>query len=161
AARREPLFPAAGEFARQLIGPVFQTQILDAGANGLAAIVQPVHASNEVEVLGDAEVLVVAEPLSHIADFALDGLAFVDHIMAEAGAASPIGPEQAAERADKGRFAAAVRAKEAVDLALADLQIDVVDDGVRAEALGDVLHVDGELVGHDQGPNSTSTGWPG
>src|SRR5262249_38274516 len=104
------------------------------------------------------QVLVVAEALGHVADLTLDGLALGNHVMTEACAAAVVGAEQAAEGADERRLAAPVWTKESVDLPLTDLEIDMVDDGRRTEALGDAVHIDGEFVGHDQGPNSTSTG---
>ena len=43
-----------------------------------------------------------------------------------------------------------------------DLQVDAVDDGARAEALGDAPHVDRQLAGPAHGAEgATSTGWPG
>ena len=53
--------------------------------------------------------------------------------------------EQAAEHLDGGGFARAVRAEQSVDFAVSHLEVDVLDGGEIAEALGEMLRADGDL----------------
>src|SRR6516225_6154369 len=69
--------------------------------------------------------------------------------------------EQAAHQADRGRLAAAVRSEKAEDLAVRDLQRHVVDDMLVAEALVEIVHVDGERAVLCAHRSVTETGWPG
>src|SRR4029078_5143373 len=75
--------------------------------------------------------------------------------------------QQPAQHADGGGLPAAVRAEEAVDLALRHLEGEMVDHCAAFEGLGQPLGVDGDLlgVGHRcascaPGPRLTLTGWP-
>src|SRR5690606_21974787 len=100
------------------------------------------------------------EALGHVAHLALDERRLGGDVVPEAGAAPGVGREQAAKHADRGGLAAAVGAEEAVDLPARHLHREVVDDGLRAEALGEALDVDGEARGAAHG-SLTSTGCPG
>ncbi len=53
--------------------------------------------------------------------------------------------EQAAEHFDRGRFARAVGAQQAVNFAVMDLQMEVLDGRERAELLGQMVGADGDL----------------
>ena len=53
-----------------------------------------------------------------------------------------VGREQPADHADGRGLAGAVRAEEADDLAAVDREVDMVDHGPAAEALGQALDVD-------------------
>jgi hypothetical protein len=114
--------------------------------NGRVPVLHAVHARDEVEVLADGEVFPERETLRHVADFALDRGRIAD-VVAQAGALARIGLEQPADHADGSRLAAAVRAEEAVDLALAHLQREIDHHVLVAEGLVQPAHVDGE-VGH-------------
>ena len=153
-ARRQgqPLLPAAGEMAGELVAPVRQAEPFEALAHGPSAVLHGVHPRDEVEVLRDAQVLPEAEPLRHVADVAFDRLALADDVVAQARAAAVVGPQQAAEHADERRLAAAVGAEEAADLARADLEVDVVDGREVAEPLGHPVHIDGKIVSHTSRP---------
>ena len=60
-----------------------------------------------------------------------------------------VGLSKPADHADRRRFAGAVRAEEADDLAFRDFQIDVLHGRLVAEALGQAMHVDdGGLIVH-------------
>ena len=103
------------------------------------------HASDKVEILGDAQIFVKTESLGHVADFELDRFALCDHVMPEAGAAPLVGTKQPAQHPDECGFAAAVRAEKPVDFASADLEFDVVDDRSFAEPLGHPTHIDRQI----------------
>ena len=115
--QREPLLPAAGKLAGELVFALCRAQSLDAFAHGLAPILHPVHARHEIEILRDAQVFPEAEPLRHVADLPLDRFAFGDHVVTQDTSAPGIRAQQSAEHADERRLAAAVRTEEAVDLA--------------------------------------------
>src|SRR5581483_1830304 len=72
AGQRQPLLPAAGEGAGQLVAAVLQPQRLDRSLDALAAAVERVDAGDEGEVLLDRQVLVEREALGHVAGAALD-----------------------------------------------------------------------------------------
>ena len=119
--QRQALLPAARERAGELVLAVGEAQPLERLGHPLAASVHGVDAGDEVEVLLDAEILVEAEALGHVADLALDRPRLLDDVVAEAGAAAPVGRQQAAQHADGRGLAAAVGAEEAADLAALDL----------------------------------------
>ena len=103
---------------------------------------------DEIEVFLDGQILVKAEPLGHVADVLLDLGASRAEIEAEAGAAAVVGREQAAEHAQEGRLAAAVRAEKAANLAGPHLHGDVVDDRAVAEFFRHAANVNGEVGTH-------------
>ena len=112
------------------------------------AIFDGVHARDKVEILADAQVLIEAEPLRHVADLPLDGSRLRNHIVAEACSATIVRPKKAAQHADEGGLAAAVGAEKSIDLAATNLKIDMVDNRAAAEPLGHSAHVDGQVFGH-------------
>ncbi len=67
-----PLFPAAGKLSRQLLFTAREAELFDAVLDGLAPVLHAVHAGDEIEILGDAEVLVKAEALGHVAHLLFD-----------------------------------------------------------------------------------------
>ena len=84
-------------------------------------------------------------------------------VEAETGAAATVRSQQAAQHADGCRLAAAIAAEEAADLAFRHLHRQPVDHVACAEALSQVVHVDGQR-GHVLplfGMRRTSTGCPG
>ena len=109
---------------------------------------EPVDAPDEFEILGDRQVLVEAEALRHVADMALDGVALMDDVIAQTGAAAVVSTEQPAEHADEGGLATAVRAQESEDFPLLHLKADVIDDSAISESLGHALHVNGDVIFH-------------
>src|SRR5436190_16071898 len=68
----EALLPPAGELAGELRAAMLQAEAFKAVLDDGRAVRDIVDAGNEVQVLPDAQVLVVAEPLRHVADVALD-----------------------------------------------------------------------------------------
>ena len=155
----QTLFPAAGEFARELVPARGEAEALERGAHGSARVGQAVEAGDEIEVLLDGEVLVERELLSHVADLVLDAPAFGREVEAEHLALARIEAQEAAHQADRRGLAGAVGAEETDDLAAFDADRDVVDDLGGAEGLAQVAHVDGGF-GH-RGARLTSTIWPG
>ena len=149
--QRQPLFPSARQFAGQLALAFHQPQALEALGHRLPPAFEAVHPRHKIQVLRNAQILVKAETLGHVAHLPLDGLAFPDHVVAQAGAAARVGPEQAAQHADECGLAAAVGAQKPADFALMHLQVDMVHGREVAEVLGHPAHVDGKLVGHGSG----------
>ena len=171
ARERQALLPAARQRSREL---------LCALRRGRAARASPrpppcagdtlVDPCDEIEVLLDRQVVVEAEALRHVPDFALDRLGLLPQVVAEAGPAALVGRQQPAKHADRRRLAAAVRSQEAENLAALDANREVVDDRAAAVALGEAADVDGRLGpgrrqhlrSHRAGAASvTSTGNPG
>ena len=156
---RQALLPAAREGAGQLLAPAAQAEFIEGSIDGLLALAHAEHARHEIEVLADRKVVPQGELLGHVAHLALDRGAFPEDVESEAGAATAIRRQQAAEHADRGRLAAAVGAEEAVNLALADLQAQILDHVLVAEAFVDAGDVDDQAV--HRPPRRTSTGSPG
>jgi hypothetical protein len=121
---------------------------------------EAIEAGHEFEVLGDGQVLVERETLRHVADLALDLQPFGAQVEAEHRAFSLIRRQQAAHDADRRCLAGAVGAEEADDLALRHGHVDMVDDGLVAEALDQPANVDGVHLASSP-DNATSTIWPG
>ena len=144
--KRQALLPAARQRAGELVAPIGQAQRIERARHRLAPVRHPVHARDEVEVLGDRQVFPQREALRHVADVALDRRRLADHVVAEAGAAAAVRSQQAAHHADRRRLAAAVRAEEAEDLAVAHAQRQVDDDVPVAEMLVQAFDVDGEAL---------------
>ena len=64
----------------------------------------------------------------------------------------------AGEHLDEGRFAGAVAAQQGVDLARADVEIDLIDGDGPAEGLGDRLHGDDRAHAFPQFPPARCCG---
>ena len=69
---REALLPAARELSDEFAGILAKLHPFDDVAHRRARVRHLVDAGNEFEVLGDGEVLVVAEALRHVADLPPD-----------------------------------------------------------------------------------------
>src|SRR5205814_783026 len=124
-------------------------------------VLEAVDPGDEGEILLDRQVFVEGEALGHVAGLTFDRFGFAREFEAEHLARATVGGEEAAEHAQGRRLPRAVWAEEAGDVALLDLDRDVVDCGERAEAFAQVVNVDRQ--GHYFGPCSgwTSTGRPG
>ena len=147
----ETLFPSSGKLTGELLLPSFEAESGDALPDDPASVFHPIHAGDKVEILGDAEIFVEAETLCHVSDLAFDLLTFPDDVKPKAGATPGIGAEEAAEHTNEGGLATSIWAEEAIDFALANLQIDPVDDGAIPEAFCHPSHIDGELLVHLSG----------
>ena len=85
------LLPSAREFARELIGTAREAEVGDSLADDVAAVGNVVDAGDEIEVLGNSEVVPKGETLGHVADIALDVAALAQNVVAETGAAAGVG----------------------------------------------------------------------
>ena len=155
---REPLLPAARQRTGELSRARGEAEPLEPFADPRLAVAHRVDPGDELEVLGDREVLVQAELLRHVPDAPLDlGRGGAD-VEAERRAGALVGCQQPAQHPDRGRLAAAVRAEKAHDPAPGHREIDVVHDCTPAIALGKAAHLDRGRSGHFK---ATSTGCPG
>ena len=105
-----------------------------------------VDAGEEFEVFGDRQVVVERKLLRHVADLlpylrGTKAAALAGQLHAAAG-----GREQAAEHLDGGGLARAIRAQQAVDLAVPHLGGDVLHSRKRAEMFGEIGSADGNLA---------------
>ena len=142
-----------------------EAETLERRVDGAAEVRQSVEPRDEFEVLADRQVLVEGEALRHVADVALDLLRLASGCRSRGRCPAAVGPEQPADHADRRRLAGAVRPEEADDLAFATLEVDVVDDRLVAEALGQPVHVDDRCAAaafmtRPRSVGATSTGWP-
>ena len=116
-----------------------------AAVDGGAPVGHRVDARGEVEVLADREVVPEREPLRHVADVALDRRGLAAQVVSQARAGARVRRQEAAHHADGRRLAAAVGPQEAEDLAARDREGQVDDHVLAAEALVEVVDVDGRL----------------
>ncbi len=160
--QRELLFPAARQRAGELPLPRREAELLERAVDPFAASVEPMDSRRELEVFADGEVPVETEMLRHVAGLALDRFALAHQVVAEAAATAAIGRQQAADHAQCGRLARAVRTEEAADATLLDRQAQPVDHGAWAVALHQVVDVDRQAHGLASAMNSsTAMGRPG
>ena len=96
--QRQALLPAARELPRELPRARPQRHPRDDRVHRAHPVLHLVDASDEVEILGDGQVLIEAEALRHVADIAADRRRFAADVEADAGAAAAIG-RQAGHRA--------------------------------------------------------------
>ena len=155
AAQGQPLLPAAREDGRRLAAVPGQPRHFDHPLLPRPFLFprDAVDAAVEVDVLLDGEVLVEREFLAHVADVGFDLFGLGADIEAGHGARAAAGAEDAAEHADGGRLARPVRAQEAEDLALLDLEADAIDGHEVAEPLFQVVDHDGgiaRVIAHDR-----------
>lgn len=140
----EALFPAAGELAGELVTASGEPEAIEAALHGRGACGHGINTGNKIEIFADAEVLVVAEALGHVADVAFDLGLLGEDIVTKTRALAAVGREQSAKHADECSFARAIGSKKSVNLTAAYLQINGVDHGFGAESLGDTRDVDSE-----------------
>ncbi|MNT37210.1 hypothetical protein D3C72_1733370 [compost metagenome] len=144
----QALLLAAAHGAGQLLAavgqPVALQQFLDALAR--CAAVQVLDGGEEFQVFVHRQVLVEGELLRHVADAPLQGFGVVGDLAAEHFDLAGAGQQQAAEHADGGGLAAAIGAEEAEHLGAVDVQVQPVDGGELAEALGQAACADHRLI---------------
>src|SRR6185437_2216685 len=162
-AEREPLLPATGELARQLLLAAGQAKALDHLARGAACVVDAIESRHELQILPHRKVLIQREALRHVADLALDLVGVATDVVAEAGALAAIRRQQAAEHADGRGLAAAVGPEKAVDRAALDLHRQLMHDLAALERLGQAPDVDrdGSWAVHRLSATGVSTSFLG
>src|SRR4030095_15826387 len=142
---RESLLLAAAQGSGALTAPVLPVVLLealpDARSSKVAAKAEDL--ADEVEVLLNGQVLPQREALSHVADLQAQPLGFARHRVAEGHALAAALPQQAAQHANRGRLAGAIRTEEAVDRRARDVESHVIDGGELAEAPRQVARADG------------------
>src|SRR5580693_4868533 len=131
----DALLPPARERACELPTTLGQAHALEEGVDARTAPLEghPVDARIKPQVLEDAEILVEAKALGHIADVLLDALGLAHDIVSNHGAAARGGVEDPAKHPNGGRLACAVWAEDAEDLAAADIQRYVTHGDERYE----------------------------
>ena len=105
-----------------------------------------VDRGDEIQILGDREVLVEAKTLRHVADLQADPRCVADDVEPQAGAAAAVGLHQPAQHPDRGGFAAAVGAEKAADLTRRYREREAVDNLARAVTLVQIVDVDHQLA---------------
>ena len=125
---------------------------------------EPVEFGHEMQVLVGREVFPQREFLRHVAEPAPDGFGVLDHGEAEHFGVPVAGQQHAAEHAQRGGLAGAVRPEETVDAPGGDVEVDVVHRDLVAEfsrelPRGDRSAVHGDVHG-DARSSVTSTGTP-
>ena len=144
-AERQPLLPAAGQFAGELFLAALKADAVDHVARGPAGIGQAVEPRDEFEVLPHRKVLVQAEALRHVADLALDLVGVAADVVAETGALAAIRRQQAAQHADGRGLAGSVGAEEAVDRTALHLHREIMHDLAAAKRLRQALDIDRDV----------------
>ncbi len=122
----QPLFPAAGQRAGQLVLPGLQAQLLQSLLYPLPALRHAIDPGNKIEVFPQAQIIIQPETLCHITNVSLDIGSLPDDVIAQRMAGTAIGCQQAAHHADRGGFAAAIRAEKAINLAASYLHGQVI-----------------------------------
>src|SRR6185295_5922573 len=85
---RQPLFPTAGEFTRDLCFPSGKTEPLDCRTCGSDGMVDAVHTCDEFQVFLHRKVLIEAEALRHVTDVSFDLFGLGADVIAEARSGS-------------------------------------------------------------------------
>ena len=99
------------------------------------------------QVLVGGEVFPQREFLRHVAEPAPDGFGVLHHGEAEHLGVPVAGQQHAAQHAQRGGLAGAVRAEEAVDAARGNVEVDVVDRDLVAEFSRELPRGDRRAVG--------------
>ena len=149
AAQRQSLLPATGQLCGQLALPTFQSghrnQLAHAAAEFGAGHI--VDAGVEVEVLPYRQVFVQRKPLAHVPDVLLDPFWLREDVVPKYGAATGARREDPAQQADHRALPGAIRAEEREHFAALHGERDVGNGDALAEALREVLSLDGGVRG--------------
>src|SRR5262245_61730804 len=114
----DALFPAARQGAGELAAAIVETEGIERALHARAALLarDAVDACVEAEVLFDAQILVEAEALRHVADVLLDLLGLGGDVVADDRAPPSRSIEDAAEHGDGGCLGGAGGTEDAGDL---------------------------------------------
>ena len=139
---------AAAHRPGALLAPIVETVLLQSLLDALRAQVagEPEDAAHEVEVLLHGQVFPQREALRHVTDLHAQPLGVLRYRVPEHRALAIARAQQAAQHADRGRFAGAVRAEKAVDRRARNVEADVIDSRELAEATREVARADGRTV---------------
>ena len=161
-AEREPLLPAARQFAGKLLLAALEAEPLDHRARRRRRLGKSVKPGDEFEIFAHRQILIEAEALCHVTDMALDFVGFGADVETEAGALPLVRREQPGEHADGGGLAGAVGTEKSVDGAALYLHGQIAHHGAAAEGFRQAVDIDGDFmtVGHGFGPSVTLTGCP-
>ena len=132
------LLPPERQGATRVIPVLFQLELLKEGRCFVAdrAVVEPIDAGIEADILPDGEVFVKGEFLAHVADVSFDLLRFMIDVDSRRQCCAGGRQGKAAKHAHGGRFTRAVGAEEAEDLAFPDVERDIVDGDEFAKTFG-------------------------
>src|SRR5712692_5757450 len=103
---------------------------------------QAVHLAEEMKVVTRAQLQVEGDLLGDEADEFLHELRLPYHVEASDGCGAAGGLEEGGQHGDSCGLASAVRAEQAEDLALVNVESDSTNGGKLAVALGEVAHPD-------------------
>jgi hypothetical protein len=114
--------------------------VVDAGA-GLS-LVQPPDTGGELQVRADGHVRVQRDRLGEVADVPAPLQRIVSHVVVGYPDIPSGGHEVAGENAHRGGLARPVGSQQTNDLALLDIEADIVDGEALAVVLGEILDSD-------------------
>ena len=167
AGQTELLLHSAGKLAGQTRGERAETGEAQQpchplGAQGRGHCMQ---VGEQVEVLGDAQVLVEAEALRHVTDRRMRQRGFGCHVMAEYTDVATRGAQQTSDQAQQGGLAGGIRADQAGDHPWLDrgrhtIQCNVWRGAVRAGERVAQRGDDHDRLGHRVAGNRMVTGMP-
>jgi hypothetical protein len=140
----DALLLAAGELRRQPVVHAFERDQAQQFLATLATVggLHAADAQRKLDVVGHAHVAEQRVVLEHEADAAIAGR-HVRNVPAVEGDAAVVHAGQARDGAQQRTLAAAARAQQHIELAVADVQRDIVDDGGALVPLGDLVERDG------------------
>jgi hypothetical protein len=148
AAQGQALFQAAGQQPCDGGAPVDETRhaqhvFFALRTQMLGNVVNP---AEEIDVLFHGEVVIERELLRHVADIPADLFRILGHVEARHRAPAGSGRQEAAEHADDGGLAGAVRPQETEDFALLHLEGNVVHGHEVAKGFDQVADFEGGAV---------------
>ena len=144
----EPLFHPLGEPVDVVVALVGQVEKVEHFADDLLAV-RPrdlVGDREEIEKLPDLHAVVDAEVVGHEADHAAHGHRLGRHRKAGDPPLAGRRPQQRRQEPDRRALARAIGPDETEDLTLADGEAQVVDGDEVSVTLGEVDHLDHEIV---------------
>src|SRR5579859_328496 len=119
-------------------------ELVDAPCTSLA--IQPVHATEKVQVGQRRHLIVQAGRIGYQADAQSNGRGISAHIAARDGRFAGRRRQESSQQPHGGRLAGAVRAEQCQDGAVGDAQRDVVDGHYRAELAAQAVRFDHALT---------------
>jgi hypothetical protein len=148
ARERDALFPATRERPGELAPAAAEARALEHGGDArlAAGARHPVNAGVKAQIFLDAQVLVQAEALGHVADALLHALGVALDVEADDAALAARRVEDAAEHADGRGLSGAVRPEHAEDFTGVHRERDIAHRYQLAEAARQLLGDDDGLA---------------